>query len=73
MAVLTAAPRARRIARRAAPIRAPSLGIAARRRLSAYDDARQRKATIMKGKPEIIDALNDILTGELTAVNQYFL
>jgi bacterioferritin len=26
----------------------------------------------MKGKPEIIDALNDILTGELTAVNQYF-
>jgi bacterioferritin len=27
----------------------------------------------MKGKPEIIDALNDILTGELTAVNQYFL
>jgi bacterioferritin len=27
----------------------------------------------MKGKPEIIDALNDILTGELTAINQYFL
>ena len=27
----------------------------------------------MKGKPEIIDALNDVLTGELTAVNQYFL
>ena len=27
----------------------------------------------MKGKPEIIDALNEILTGELTAVNQYFL
>jgi bacterioferritin len=26
----------------------------------------------MKGKPEIIDALNDVLTGELTAVNQYF-
>jgi len=26
----------------------------------------------MKGKPEIIDALNEILTGELTAVNQYF-
>src|SRR5215471_18278541 len=27
----------------------------------------------MKGKPEIIDALNDVLTGELTAVNQYFI
>ncbi len=27
----------------------------------------------MKGKSEVIDALNDILTGELTAVNQYFL
>jgi bacterioferritin len=28
---------------------------------------------IMKGKPEVIDALNDILTGELTSTNQYFL
>ncbi len=27
----------------------------------------------MKGKPEVIDALNDILTGELTSTNQYFL
>jgi len=27
----------------------------------------------MKGSPNIIDALNDILTAELTAVNQYFL
>lgn len=27
----------------------------------------------MKGKPEIIQALNEILTGELTAINQYFL
>jgi bacterioferritin len=26
----------------------------------------------MQGKPQIIDALNEILTGELTAVNQYF-
>jgi bacterioferritin len=27
----------------------------------------------MKGKAEVIDALNDILTGELTSTNQYFL
>ena len=27
----------------------------------------------MKGKPEVIDALNEILTGELTAINQYFI
>ena len=27
----------------------------------------------MKGDPKIIDILNEILTGELTAVNQYFL
>ncbi|HET6585550.1 MAG TPA: bacterioferritin [Nannocystaceae bacterium] len=27
----------------------------------------------MKGSPNVIDALNDILTAELTAVNQYFL
>jgi bacterioferritin len=26
----------------------------------------------MKGQPEIIDALNDVLTGELTGINQYF-
>ncbi len=26
----------------------------------------------MKGSPNVIDALNDILTSELTAVNQYF-
>ena len=27
----------------------------------------------MKGHPEVIDLLNEVLTGELTAVNQYFI
>jgi len=27
----------------------------------------------MKGNPQIIQALNDVLTGELTSINQYFL
>ena len=27
----------------------------------------------MKGNPQVIDVLNEVLTGELTAVNQYFI
>ncbi len=27
----------------------------------------------MKGDPRIIDLLNEVLTGELTAISQYFL
>jgi bacterioferritin len=27
----------------------------------------------MKGHPKIIDLLNDVLTAELTAINQYFI
>ncbi|MBX3185261.1 MAG: bacterioferritin [Polyangiaceae bacterium] len=27
----------------------------------------------MKGEPQIIDALNEVLTSELTAINQYFI
>ena len=27
----------------------------------------------MQGDPEIIEALNDVLTAELTAINQYFI
>jgi bacterioferritin len=44
----------------------------------ARDTQRQKnyadlqRSPIVKGEPEIIDALNDILTAELTAINQYF-
>jgi bacterioferritin len=31
------------------------------------------EGTIMQGDPEIIDLLNDVLTSELTAINQYFI
>jgi bacterioferritin len=31
-----------------------------------------QRSLIVQGDPEIIDALNDILTAELTAINQYF-
>lgn len=34
---------------------------------------RLRKKTIMKGHPKIIDHLNDLLAGELTAIDQYFI
>ncbi|MDB4989946.1 MAG: bacterioferritin, partial [Myxococcaceae bacterium] len=27
----------------------------------------------MKGDPEVIDVLNEILTAELTAINQYYI
>ena len=27
----------------------------------------------MKGNPKLLEALNEILTGELTAINQYFI
>ena len=33
----------------------------------------RRRVAQMHGDPEIIDLLNDVLTAELTAINQYFI
>jgi bacterioferritin len=35
--------------------------------------ARARERDGMKGNPQVIQILNDVLTGELTSINQYFL
>jgi bacterioferritin len=35
------------------------------------DPLRERRRSV-QGEPEIIEALNDVLTAELTAINQYF-
>jgi bacterioferritin len=32
-----------------------------------------RKRDLVKGDPKVIDLLNEVLTGELTTINQYFL
>ena len=32
-----------------------------------------RSVTAMQGDPEIIELLNEVLTAELTAINQYFI
>jgi bacterioferritin len=39
----------------------------------AYDNGKKNEGRRMKGDAKVIDLLNEILTGELTAVNQYFL
>jgi bacterioferritin len=32
-----------------------------------------RKGSVVRGSPEVIEVLNEILTAELTAINQYFI
>jgi bacterioferritin len=34
---------------------------------------REKETTRVKGDPKVIDLLNEVLTGELTTINQYFL
>ncbi len=41
-------------------------------RRSALPDAWRGRFVVVHGSPEIIDFLNDALTAELTAINQYF-
>src|SRR5204862_843663 len=53
--------RTRQYDRSATPARGPS----------AANERRRR--TRMKGDEDIIELLNDVLTGELTAINQYFI
>ena len=40
-------------------------------RRSPYS-SRMRDSAAVRGKPEIVELLNDVLTLELTAINQYF-
>ena len=55
-------------------MQAPGAAAASRRcSTSWHPPGRPGKLPDVKGHDEVIDLLNDVLTGELTAVNQYFL